>query len=171
MGSLDAVRFSKICEMLTSSHDGERAVAAAKATSMLREAGLTWTDLVTRAMTRKGSGVPYVDELERACRRAAQEAAARPPPPPQPPREPPPARFNRRFGLDAAELLQLIDLQRKLSDWERKFLTSLIERNRLSRRRKQKLELTDRQWDHLIRIALDQSVIKEEDLEDEDQAA
>lgn len=40
--SLDAARFAKICGLLGSDHDGERAVAARKATEMLRAAGMTW---------------------------------------------------------------------------------------------------------------------------------
>ena len=36
---------AKLCGMLGSDYDGERAVAAAKATSLLRRHGLTWSDL------------------------------------------------------------------------------------------------------------------------------
>jgi hypothetical protein len=37
-------KFARICEYLSSSHDGERAAAAYKASAMLGRAGLTWTD-------------------------------------------------------------------------------------------------------------------------------
>jgi hypothetical protein len=41
-----AGRFVKICGLLSSSHDGERAAAAAKATDMLRQHGLSWEDVL-----------------------------------------------------------------------------------------------------------------------------
>jgi hypothetical protein len=43
-----AVRLAKICGMFGSSHDGERASAAAKADSLVRSLGLTWHDVVVR---------------------------------------------------------------------------------------------------------------------------
>jgi hypothetical protein len=41
-----ADRLSRILGMLGSDYDGERAAAGLKATQLLREAGLTWDDLV-----------------------------------------------------------------------------------------------------------------------------
>ncbi len=43
-----ADRLAKVCGLLASSHDGERAAAAAKASEMLRAAGWSWRDLVER---------------------------------------------------------------------------------------------------------------------------
>ena len=43
--SLDLARFRKVCGLLSSTHDGERAVAASMATAMLRAAGMSWTDI------------------------------------------------------------------------------------------------------------------------------
>lgn len=42
-----ANRLRKLCGMLGSQHDGERATAAAKADALLRAAGLTWADVIT----------------------------------------------------------------------------------------------------------------------------
>ena len=44
-----ADRLTKLCGLLTSSHDGERANAAALASRLLTDCGLTWADLVARA--------------------------------------------------------------------------------------------------------------------------
>jgi hypothetical protein len=41
-----ANRLRKLCGMLGSEHDGERATAAAKADALLRAAGLTWADVI-----------------------------------------------------------------------------------------------------------------------------
>jgi hypothetical protein len=45
-GPLDRKRLAKVLAMLESSHDGEVLAAARLAASMLREAGLGWSDLV-----------------------------------------------------------------------------------------------------------------------------
>jgi hypothetical protein len=44
--AIDLERFSRVCGMLGSAFDGERAAAAETATRMLREAGLTWAELL-----------------------------------------------------------------------------------------------------------------------------
>ena len=41
-----ADRLRKLCGMLGSEHDGERAAAAAKADELVRAAGLTWADVI-----------------------------------------------------------------------------------------------------------------------------
>ncbi len=43
---MDLDRLAKVCGMLGSSHQGERAAAALKATELLRDAGLTWAAFV-----------------------------------------------------------------------------------------------------------------------------
>jgi hypothetical protein len=43
-----ADHLSKLCSMLGSAHDGERAVAAAKANEFVRRLGLTWRDIICR---------------------------------------------------------------------------------------------------------------------------
>lgn len=39
-------RLRKLCGMLGSAHDGERAAAALKADQLLRDSGLTWRDVI-----------------------------------------------------------------------------------------------------------------------------
>jgi hypothetical protein len=46
LDSHSADRLRKLCGMLGSQHDGERATAAAKADALLRAAGLTWADVI-----------------------------------------------------------------------------------------------------------------------------
>jgi hypothetical protein len=41
-----AIRLAKLCGMLGSAHDGERASAAAKADAMVRSLGVTWHDII-----------------------------------------------------------------------------------------------------------------------------
>jgi hypothetical protein len=41
-------KLAKVCGLLGSDHDGERANAAAQATRLLKEAGLTWEEFVRR---------------------------------------------------------------------------------------------------------------------------
>jgi hypothetical protein len=48
---LDRVKFSKVCEMMTSSHEGERLSATARANEMLKAAGMTWTEALKPAPT------------------------------------------------------------------------------------------------------------------------
>ena len=47
--SIDQDKLAKVCQMLSSSHQGERAAAAQLATGMLRAAGMSWDDLVKKA--------------------------------------------------------------------------------------------------------------------------
>ncbi|MET1047725.1 MAG: hypothetical protein ABWX70_13685 [Hyphomicrobium sp.] len=42
----DLARFLKLCAMLGSPNEGERASAATKATEMLKSANLTWSDVI-----------------------------------------------------------------------------------------------------------------------------
>lgn len=49
--TFDVARFQKLCGMLASPSDGERASAAAKASEMLKAAGLTWDDVIKDAKT------------------------------------------------------------------------------------------------------------------------
>ncbi|HML30134.1 MAG TPA: hypothetical protein PKE16_15140 [Hyphomicrobium sp.] len=49
--SFDVPRFMKLCAMLASPNEGERASAAAKASEMLKAANLTWNDVIKDAKT------------------------------------------------------------------------------------------------------------------------
>jgi hypothetical protein len=50
-GTFDLARFMKLCGMLASPSDGERASAAAKASEMLKAADLTWNEVIKDAKT------------------------------------------------------------------------------------------------------------------------
>lgn len=49
--TFDVPRFMKLCGMLASPNEGERASAAAKASEMLKAANLTWNDVIKDAKT------------------------------------------------------------------------------------------------------------------------
>jgi hypothetical protein len=46
--NLDLSRLAKLCELLTSPHAAERAMAADKSSAMLVAADMTWTELIFR---------------------------------------------------------------------------------------------------------------------------
>jgi hypothetical protein len=46
-----AERLAKLCGMLGSNHDGERAAAGLKADQLVRNLGLTWADVISGATT------------------------------------------------------------------------------------------------------------------------
>ncbi len=50
-GTFDLPRFVKLCAMLGSPNEGERASAAAKASEMLKAADLSWSDVMKDAKT------------------------------------------------------------------------------------------------------------------------
>ena len=85
---LDLEKFSKVCGLLSSNHDGERAAAALKATAMINDAGLTWEHVA-----RKGATRPQP---------APAPAPARPEPP-QAAAPSPPARSARQTAAQAKE--------------------------------------------------------------------
>lgn len=53
-----AERLSRICGMLGSDFDGERAAAGAAATRLLRDAGLSWDDLLRPCAAREAPPRP-----------------------------------------------------------------------------------------------------------------
>ena len=53
--SLDRARLARLCEMLRSDNEQERATAARMASNALQSAGLSWTDLITRSATDQRS--------------------------------------------------------------------------------------------------------------------
>jgi hypothetical protein len=72
MTPADLKRFHKLCGLLGSEHDGERAAAALKATSWLKEHGLSWADVMV-----PGVGDPEVDPVEYAHRQQQATSEAR----------------------------------------------------------------------------------------------
>lgn len=74
-----ASRLAKVCGLLGSDHDGERAAAAWQATKLLRNAGLTWSDVIGPALSAPQpspscappSSRPYAAKVAWALRYAA----------------------------------------------------------------------------------------------------
>jgi len=114
-------RLDKLMLMLGSTHDGERASAAGLITSLLKENGLDWHDVV-------GSiGQPQ-----------AKPGAPPPPPPPKPKRDP-----GMKY-MTATELRQLVQiiLRSPLNDRSRGFLAGLMDRADIY----DEVLFSDKQW-------------------------
>lgn len=92
----DAERLVKLCGMLGSAHDGERAAAAAKASKLLRDRGLVWGDVI-------------------AAPAKATRTTTKRPAPPTPPEWP----EQLSFCLDHQDLLtdRELDFVRSLRSW------------------------------------------------------
>lgn len=70
VATLDRTRLARVCGLLGSAFDGERAAAAATADRLVRTAGLTWLDLLSPAQPectqhRRPSPPPARDILAR----------------------------------------------------------------------------------------------------------
>jgi hypothetical protein len=101
--TLGREKLVKILGLLSSTHDGERASAGLLADRMLRNAGLRWEDLIPRQIGH--------DSRPKATR-------ATPPPPPP---------LHWRHAASA-----VLRAAPNLTEWERRFLTSLLSQRRLS---------------------------------------
>ena len=102
LSSSERARLASICGMLTSSHAGERAAAALKATEFLQARGLTWREALDQAEAR----IVYL---------------------PMPAyRQPDPAPASKLQETIA----QLMRCPEQLSEWEHSFLASLRRQRR-----------------------------------------
>lgn len=120
---IDREKLAKICQMLTSSHDGERAVAARMASEMLKKADMTWDELVAQAFET-------------------------PPPRREGEVKPRPTRMMYFDGHNVQEVLFMLnDESPEYSDWEDQFVTSLLDQCEAYG------GCTIKQWIHLKRIA------------------
>jgi hypothetical protein len=63
MDAKTIARFRKVCGLLGSTHDGERAAAGARATAMLKAAGKSWADV--------GVGSANIESMAVAFQQAA----------------------------------------------------------------------------------------------------
>jgi hypothetical protein len=54
--ALDAEKLARVCGLFSSAHDGERSSAAAIADRMVREAGLSWPQIILR--TKQPESLP-----------------------------------------------------------------------------------------------------------------
>ncbi len=104
LSNSERTRLASICGMLTSSHVGERAAAALKASEFLQSRGLTWREALEQAEAR----IVYL------------------PMPAHPQPEPPP---SSKLHETIAQLLQCPD---QLTKWEHGFLVSLRTRRRIT---------------------------------------
>lgn len=84
MTPADLERFRRICGLLGSDQVGERAAAAAKATELLRAAGLSWADVrlpeevpaFLRKAAPEAAGGPAEPDMMQAARQARDHLAA-----------------------------------------------------------------------------------------------
>jgi hypothetical protein len=60
MSTFNRTTLVKVLEILDSSHAGEALAAAKLASTMVREAGLTWDDILVPAIQGRGADVPAV---------------------------------------------------------------------------------------------------------------
>lgn len=119
--------------MLGSAHEGERAVAALKATEILREAGLSWEVVVSRGVATASPSFTQPAGAPRPAQETAQRNHWRQ-------QRPVPPRRKTRNGLSAWQAWHYLDLKRcLLSDWENQFLNSMAHYG-------PSLALTDKQW-------------------------
>ncbi len=102
LSTSDRSRLASICGMLTSSHAGERAAAALKATEFLQARGLTWREALDQAEAR----IIYL------------------PMPAYPRPEPPPSSKLQET------IAQLMRRPEQLTEWEHSFLVSLRRQRR-----------------------------------------
>lgn len=76
--ALDRDLLAKVLGMLGSEHAGERAAAAAKADAMVKEAGLTWAQVLSGSPPSRRAPTPEeYSDLMKAMRRAYATEQAR----------------------------------------------------------------------------------------------
>jgi hypothetical protein len=62
---LDRAKFARVCEMMTSSHEGERLSALSRADAMLKAAGTTWTEVLHAKPESPATYKPDFDDIMR----------------------------------------------------------------------------------------------------------
>lgn len=127
---IDKNKFSRVCGLLSSDFDGERAAAALLATRMLKDAGLTWSDLFS---------VVIAQDNPKAAGNATRTA--------------------RRGDCVASKVVEKCAklIIRCASAWDADYIINLDE---MRHRFKGALTLTDKQWTQLLRIAGELGVVK-----------
>jgi hypothetical protein len=108
-------RFVKLCGLLTSEHDGERATAARMASDLLRQHRLTWAEVLTPAPAQARS-CPACAARSAAPRRAA-------------------AGSWRKTLATLAELA--VRRPSMFTTWERAFICNLLDRRTISKRQRE----------------------------------
>lgn len=125
--SLDHSKLARVCMMLSSPNDGERASAALLASQMLAKSGQTWEDLIARA-----------SRITPAPRKQARRF------------EPANARcHSQRYGWEAGDLIGEISRKGQyVNGNHQRFVEMLKQRGTHG-----PLTLSDGQWDMLKAIA------------------
>jgi hypothetical protein len=151
-----AEKLARIAGMLGSVHEGERATAAQIATAMLKAMGLTWSEIINRALgdassrqphqghppanetrapgSHRGSSASWGHQARRDDRGARDWRA----------------RTRKRKGVPAWKWVDgLLKHAGRLSDWDRQFLRCLRGLGGACKN----LTLTTAQWSHVESIA------------------
>ena len=76
MSTFNRTTLVKVLEILDSSHAGEALAAAKLASTMVREAGLTWDDVLAPAIQGRGAAPPAIATQATAPGRSATAAIA-----------------------------------------------------------------------------------------------
>jgi hypothetical protein len=128
--TLDVKKLSKLCGMLSSDYDAERAIAAQRATALLRDAGMTWEELVTMAFEAK--------EPQRQSYNPGPQKTRR----------------SEWSGLNVRSVCaQLHNISQKLTNWEKNFLVSIDDQIAKYG------GCTEKQWNVLRKIAKEKGIL------------
>jgi hypothetical protein len=129
---MDRNRLAQLLGMMGSTHDGEVVNAARLAVRLVKEAGLTWPQVLEQNMDGVAVEAARVllcengllqEEVRRLRARALQTPS------------------SWRQPLDAAEQIeQALEWTARLTDWERGFITSIAVRWRLTERQRGRVD-------------------------------
>jgi hypothetical protein len=136
MSGIDLARLAKLLGMLGSEHPGERVNAGLLADRLVRDAGITWSEIINGSDIAIQAGRQLLAENNALRAELARIRAVALIPPAQPWRD----------ADDADEAIEGLLLWRThLNEWESKFLASLLRRRR---------RLSEKQFAALARIGL-----------------
>lgn len=126
--------------MLGSAHEGERAVAALKATKILKDLGLSWEVVITRGLAVANSAAPGQPEMTPEPARPKDNETWHNRYRARQQQQPKPERRRTRNGWTAWQAWNYLDCRRAfLTEWENDFLNSMASKGPA-------LALTDKQW-------------------------
>ena len=135
-------KLARVCEMMTSNHESERAVAARMATGILRDLDLTWTQLIHRAL-----GPAHTFSSQQYDQEQSDRSQPTYPRPDFGKNRTDAARTTTRNGVSVDQWLrELIKREEQLNSWERKFIRALMSFS-------PNITLTQSQWRQLENAA------------------
>jgi hypothetical protein len=151
---LDRERLARLLGMLGSAHDGEVVNAGRLAIRMLKEAGMTWEQVVTPTVNGHDESVVIdaarallaenerlTDEVE-DLREQLQRSRAR--------SLQTPSHWNEPKTV-TEQIEQAIEWTARLTDWEREFATSIAGRWRLTQKQRDRLDQISRKIEQIAR--------------------